>query len=407
MDEKLMSAFASVALDAGLRVGEGTRLRVVGAAPHRELMREIARLAYERGAALVRLDYDDPALSRIRADHSREAYLDEASAVLKAESDALAAEGWSLLRLLGDEEPDAMEGADQDRLTRIQRARSAAVENLRVAQMASRIPWCVMPAATDAWAHALLGAQARADDLWEVLAPILRLDMPDPVARLRADMDALGRRARALNAMDLRELRFAGPGTDLRVTLAPESRWLGGDDRTPSGIVFMANIPTEETFATPDFRGTEGRAALTRPIRIHGSLVEGGRLRFEGGVVVEASAAKGEAALRSYLETDRGASRLGEVALVDSFNPIGKSGLVFDSPLIDENAACHIALGCGYDMAFEGALGWDDKEKAEAGFNVSLVHEDLMIGSPEVDVTGVDASGREILILRKGSFASL
>jgi aminopeptidase len=407
MNKDLMKAFALVAVDAGLKIGEGSRLSVTGAAPHRELMREIARLAYERGASLVRLVYDDPALLRIRADLSREACLDEVSAVQKAESDAMVGEGWSLLRLLGDEDPEALEGADQDRLTRIQRARSKALEKLRVEEMASRMPWCVMPAATDAWARAILGGEAGEAELWEVLAPILKLDRPAPAAELREHMDRLNRRAAALNATRLRELRFAGPGTDLRVRLAPESTWLGGDDRTPAGLVFMPNIPTEEVFATPDYRGTEGCAALTRPVRIHGSLVDGGRLRFEGGEVVEASAAKGEAALRSYIETDRGARRLGEVALVDSANPIGKSGLVFDSPLIDENAACHIALGCGYDMAFEGAPGWDDKKKAEAGFNVSLVHEDLMIGSPEIDVTGIDAGGKEIAIIAKGSFVAL
>jgi aminopeptidase len=400
----MMRAFASVAVDAGLRVGEGTRLRITGAAPQRELMREMARAAYERGAALVRLDYDDPTLSRIRADCSRDGYLDEVSALLKAESDALAGEGWSTLRLLGEEEPDAMEGADQDRLTRIQRARSKAVESLRAAQMASRLPWCVMPGGTEAWAASILGGGAGADDLWEVLAPILRLDHGDPAAELRAHMDSLNARAAALNALGLRELRFSGPGTDLRVALAPESRWLGGDDRTPSGLVFMPNIPTEEVFATPDFRGTEGRAALTRPVRIHGSVVEGGSLRFERGAVVEASAERGAAALQSYLETDQGSRRLGEVALVDSGNPIGRSGLCFDNPLIDENAACHIALGAGYEMAFEGSVDWDEGKKARAGFNTSIVHEDLMIGAPEVDVVGVDASGREIALLRKGSF---
>jgi aminopeptidase len=406
MNPELMRSFASVAVDAGLSVGEGTKLRITGAAPQRELMREIARAAYERGAALVSVEYDDPKLLRIRADNSRDSYLDEVSSVLKAQSDALTSERWSLLRLLGEEDPNALEGADQDRLTRIQRSRSRAVESLRAAQMAGRLPWCVMPAATDSWAESILGPKATSDDLWEVLAPILYLDRDDPAAELGAHMASLGAHSRALNDLGLRELRFKGPGTDLKVKLAPESRWLGGSDKTPSGLVFMANIPTEETFATPDFRGTEGRVALTRPVRLHGCVVEGALLRFEHGVVVEAEAKRGEAALQSYLGTDVGSRRLGEVALVDSGNPIGKSGLVFDNPLIDENAACHIALGAGYEMAFEGSLGWDDERKTQSGFNVSIVHEDLMIGSPGIDVIGIDAAGREMPLLRKGSFVA-
>ncbi len=404
MDKQLTSAYASLALDAGIGLREGAKLRVTGAPSNRELMYAIAEGAYERGASLVRLEYDDDRLARIRVDSSRDRYLDEESLLLRRSSEVYAEEGWSLLCLLGDEDPDALEGADQPRLARMRRARSSASEAIRLAQMASRVPWCVMPAATDAWAAKILGPGARGDDLWKLLAPILRLDRPDPAAELRAHMGELDARSRGLNELRLRELRFRGPGTDLRVPLAPESRWMGGADVTPSGQIFMPNLPTEETFATPDFRGTEGHAALTRPVRILGSLVSGGYLRFEAGRVVEARAERGAATLESYLGTDEGARRLGEVALVDSANPIGKSGMVFDSPLIDENAACHIALGCGYEGGFEGSLGWNDGEKAAHGFNVSLVHEDLMIGSPDIDVTGVDGSGREIALLRKGSF---
>jgi aminopeptidase len=402
MDKGFLEAYAAVALDAGLGLRAGDRLRVSGEIPHRELMNAIAAAAYDRGAALVRVEHDDPALARIRADRSRAEFLDQVPAVLKAESDALAEGGWRYLRLEGEEDPGALEGADKDRLTRIQRARSEAVKAVRGSYMASLVPWCVMPAATDGWARSALGPGAASADLWAVLVPILRLDAPSPAAALRAHMDGLAERARALDSMRLREIRFSGPGTDLRVRLAPQSRWLGGDDRTPDGRVFMPNIPTEEVFATPDFRGTDGIAALTRPVRIRGSLVEGGRLRFEAGLVVDCSAERGADALRSFVGTDPGCRRLGEVALVDSGNPIGRSGIAFESSLLDENAACHIALGAGYEAAFAGSLDWGDEEKLSRGFNVSKLHEDLMIGSPEIDATGIDADGHEIALMRRG-----
>jgi aminopeptidase len=404
MDKKLMQGFVDLALDAGLALRSGAKLRVVGEFPHRELMRAIAEGAYKRGASLVQLEYDDPRLGRIRAEASRDEYLDDHSLLLERESQTFVDESWLLLRLMGSEDPDALEGVDQDRLTRIQRARGKAIAPLRAAQMASRIPWCVMPAATAAWAKRILGPDAGEEELWQVLRPILRLDRPDPSAELHGHMASIESRSRTLDELRLRELHFEGPGTELRVGLAPESRWLGGGDRTPEGWAYMPNIPTEENFSTPDFRATEGRAALTRPVRIHGSLVEGAWLRFEKGRVVEFSAQRGAEALESYLGTDEGSRRLGEVALVDSSNPIGKTQLNFDSPLIDENAACHIALGCGYDPGFEGSALWSDAEKGERGFNVSIVHEDLMIGSLEMDVTGLDSSGREIPLLRKGKF---
>jgi Leucyl aminopeptidase (aminopeptidase T) len=404
MNSDLLRAFARVAVDGGLRLGPGDRLRILGDFPHRALMYEVVRLAYERGAALVRIEYDDRNLARIRVDASREEYLDEPPAIAARESEVLAREGWAYLRLLGEEDPSALEGADEGRLSRIQRARSVAVKELRVAQMSSRIPWCVMPAATDAWAERVLGPGATAGDLWRVLAPILRLGESEPAAALAEGMAEIERRCARLDGLALRELRFEGPGTSLRVRLSPASRWEGGREACPDGRLFMANIPTEESFTTPDYSGTEGYATLTRPARLLGAKVEGGFLRFERGVVVEARAERGGQALERYLETDQGSRRLGEVALVDSGNPIGRSGLVFDNALIDENAACHIALGSGYDTAFAGAAALSDEEKEARGFNVSLVHEDLMIGSPDIDVTGRDASGRDIPLMRSGNF---
>jgi len=367
-------------------------------------MHAIARGAYERGAALVRVEYDDRLLTRIQVDCSRAQYLDAVPAIGQKEAEVFAAEGWYQLRLAGDEEPDALVGADQERLMRMQRARNQAMTVLRSAQMSSRIPWSVVPAATEAWAKQVLGMAASAADLWKILVPILRLDQADPVAVLRTHMASLELRCRDLNALALRELHFKAPGTDLTAHLAPESRWQGGGSRTPSGHYFMPNIPSEECFTTPDYRGTEGYATLTKPVRLLGNLVENARLRFEGGLVTDCSAERGADVLEHYLQTDRGARRLGEVALVDCANPIGRSNLVFDSPLIDENAACHIALGAGHATAFTGADTWSGAERAERGFNDSLVHADVMIGSPEMDVVAVDASGQRHALLRKGSF---
>lgn len=367
-------------------------------------MLALAAEAYARGAAQVRLEYDDVRLSRIRVDRSPDEYLDEVSELLKRDAEILVRERWTMLRIAGYEDAAAMEGADHARLTRIQRARSRALQVLRDAQMASHIPWCVISSPTEAWARTVLGPGGTVERLWEVLVPILRLDASRPEEALRTHMDGLVARARLLNGRSLRSLHFQGPGTDLRVALSADSRWLGGGDATPDGHAFLPNIPSEEVFATPDFRGTEGTVSMTRRARIHGVVVEGVRLSFRAGVVASCSAERGAEALERFLETDAGARRLGEVALVDTASPIWKSGVVFDSMLLDENAACHIALGAGYDPGFEGAEGLSESEKAKRGFNTSFVHEDFMIGSEEVSVTGTDAAGREVPVIVKGRF---
>jgi aminopeptidase len=395
---------ARVAVSAAIPVEDGSLLRVTGEHPHRELMYMVAEEAYRRGARLVRIDYSDIRLGRIRVDHSRDEHVEAVSALLENESEILVSEGWSLLRIEGYESATVMEGADPSRLMRMQRARGKAVTALRKAQMASRLAWSVIPAATDAWAAKVFGPGASTQRLWDTLIPILRLDAQDPAAELLAHMEALEGRGRRLTALELRSIRFWGPGTDLRISLSPHSQWLGGGDRLPTGRLFMPNLPTEEIFTTPDYRGVEGHFTTTRPARIHGTTVEEARIEFRGGEVVSTAARCGADALARLLETDAGARRLGEVALVDITSPIWRSGLVFDSMLLDENAACHVALGSGYDLAMGGAQTWSDAEKESHGFNVSYVHEDLMIGSEEVSVTGEDAAGRERQIIREGRF---
>ncbi len=257
-DRNALHAYAALVLDAGLGVGRGTLLRIGGEPVQRELMLALAEEAYTRGAAQVRLEYDDARLSRIRVDRSLDEYLDDVSEILRADGDLFVRQGWSQLRIAGYEDASAMEGADQGRLTRIQRARSKALRTLRDAQMASRIPWCVISSPTDAWARTVFGASGTTEKLWQTLVPILRLDAPDPAAALRAHMAGLDARARRLNGKELRSLRFQGPGTDLLVALSPDSRWLGGGDATPAGKAFFPNIPSEEVFATPDCRGRKG-----------------------------------------------------------------------------------------------------------------------------------------------------
>ncbi|HOX49756.1 MAG TPA: aminopeptidase [Spirochaetales bacterium] len=411
MDTATMRGYAALLLDACLGIGPGARLRVAAEPCHRRLMHAVAEAAYARGARQVRLDYFDPRLSRIRTDSVREEWVEDVSALVRREAETYVEEGWVSLNLVGEEDPKAMEGADPSRVQRALRARSGHVKPFRDAMMSNRLAWCVAPAPTEAWGRSVFleaGRDPGPDPeaaLWAELVPILRLDSPDPAKAAREHGEALQARARALDALALGSLRFQAPGTDLFVRLSPRSRWIGGGSRMPDGRFFLPNHPTEEVFTSPDAGGTEGRAACTRPVDVLGAKVEGAWFEFEGGRVVHFGAARNEAMLGRYLDSDEGARRLGEAALVDATGPIFKSGLVFGNTLIDENAACHIALGASYDEAFEGAAGMDEATKKREGFNDSIVHTDFMIGSERMEVTGTARDGREVPILRGGRFA--
>jgi aminopeptidase len=202
----------------------------------------------------------------------------------------------------------------------------------------------------------------------------------------------IGARARTLNDLQVDRLRFTGPGTELTVGLLPESRWQGCESETAAGIPYVANMPTEEVFTTPDFRRTEGVVRSTRPLALYGQVVKGLEVRFEAGRIVELHADEGEGVIRGQLETDPQAPFLGEVALVDGLSRIGKTGLTFFDTLFDENTTCHIAYGSAYAEAVEGGV--------IDGVNVSTVHTDFMIGGPEISVDALLQDGTEVPLLR-------
>jgi aminopeptidase len=230
--------------------------------------------------------------------------------------------------------------------------------------------------------------------LWQEIVHICRLDEDDPVAAWIARQDELVAVSGRLTELGLDALHFEGPGTDLRVGLLPTSRWLSARFETVDGIVHMPNLPSEEVFTVPDPLRVDGEVRSTKPLVVGGTIVRGLRVGFEGGRAVSIDADEGGALLAQYAARDEGASRLGEVALVDAAGRIGPLDTVFYDTLIDENAASHIALGSAYEFT----AGEEDHER----INRSQIHIDFMIGSPDVDVTGVMASGERVPVLRGG-----
>jgi aminopeptidase len=248
------------------------------------------------------------------------------------------------------------------------------------------------------WAERVFGEPA-VERLEDEIAKAVRLDRPDPVAAWREHLDRLDERCRLLDERRFDAVRLRGPGTDLTVGLATGARWTGGTIETAWGQVHCPNLPTEEVFTTPDRRRAEGTVRATRPVAYpEGVLVDGIELRFEDGRVVEAKARSGEDFLRRHLQTDEGASRLGEIALVAG-SPVGASGLLFYNTLFDENATSHVAYGMGYTTPVEGAGGLDPHAQRELGVNDSTVHVDFAVGGDGVEIDGLDGSGRPTRIL--------
>jgi aminopeptidase len=404
MNEESMRDYANVLISA-VNLQEGQCLRVKCEPVHWEFVNVLGGEAYRRGAKYVQVDAEHRGLYRARIQESREEHLAYVPESRRAVVDDYISNNWALISLVGNEDPDALATVDPRRNGVVSRAISQINDPLRRATQADLLRWVVAPVPTAGWGAKVFGTSANADAkdrLWSVLRPILRLDHDDPIRAWADHGQELVARQNALRELELDAVRFTGPGTDLTVGLPEGSLWMGGGSTSPDGRFFLPNLPTEEVFTAPDFRRTTGTVAITRPALILGRLVTGARFRFEDGRMVECSAESGQETLEQFFEVDEGSRYLGEVALVDTLSPIFQSGLVFHNTLLDENAACHIAFGSAYPGCIPGGDEMDDETFRRSGGNRSVQHADVMIGGPEVAVSGERKGGGSVDIIRDG-----
>ncbi len=395
----MLERYADLIVSVGANVQPDQVVAIDASPEAAPLVHAIARLAYKRGARYVDVGYFDGTVKRIRAEHAREETLDWAPPWIGRRLLDLGELDAARIVLTPLLPPALLQGVDP---ARAGRDRLPSVPELFKVIDDRSVAWTISPYPLAGWARTVypdVDESEAVDLLWQDVIHVCRLDEPDPAAAWVARIDEIWQRAQKLDELDLDALHFEGPGTDLTVGLLPSSRFAkeGGAAHTRTGVRHMPNLPTEEMYTTPDPERTEGVVAATKPLDVSGSLVDGLRLRFEGGRVVEIEADTNADALRARVATDEGASRLGEVALVDRESRIGKLGRVFFNTLLDENAASHLALGDAYAVPIA-----DPADLPR--INESAIHVDFMIGSDAVTVTGRTKDGRDVTVMRDGAW---
>ena len=407
IDPAKLDRLAEVAVKVGLGLRPGQDLLLTAPAIALPLVRRIAVHAYKAGAGLVTpiLSDEETTLARYRYGHDNS--FDRAAGWLYEGMAKAFSDNTARLAIVGDN-PMLLSGEDPAKVARASKANSMAYQPALEKIVNFDTNWNIIAYPSPSWAKQVFPddpEDVAVGKLAEAIFAASRVDREDPIDNWAKHNAVLRERTGWLNGKRFRALQYSGPGTDLTIGLADGHEWEGGASLSKNGISCNANIPTEEVFTTPHCRRVYGHVVSSKPLSYQGTLIDNIAVRFEDGKIVDAKASRGEEVLNKVLDTDEGARRLGEVALVPHSSPISQSGLLFFNTLFDENAASHIALGQCYSKCFVNGANLMPQQIAAQGGNQSLIHIDWMIGSAETDIDGILADGSKVPVFRKGEWA--
>ena len=411
--QELLKKYAEAIVKVGLNLRTGQRLIITNATARgvppagRALVHEVTKAAYTTGARFVDVIWGDEEMLRIRLQYApADSFSEYPKWHVNGIMDMIK-NGDALLSIYANN-PDVYQGLDPDRVAAMQKAHLQNYEEIGVQITRNAINWCVVASTAPAWAAKVfpdLKPKEAEEKLWQAIFETTRATEPDPIAAWQAHIQNLKKRSTYMQAKNYSALHFKAPGTDFTLGLPRGHKWISAQSLAQNGVVFTANMPTEEVFTLPDRHRADGTVTATFPLSYGGTLIEDFSVTFKNGEIVKVHAKKNEAILQKLVDTDEGSKRLGEVALVPASSPIARRGHLFYNTLFDENASCHIAIGRAYRFTLTGGEELDDEEFIAAGGNVSLNHVDFMIGSPQMGIDGICEDGTREPVMRQGEWA--
>ena len=404
MKENLQQ-YARLLLQEGVNLQQDQLLVINGDVENKDFVYIVVEEAYALGAKDVHINWRSTITAKSRLTHAKDTVLSNPAPWIADMYHHIVDSNACILSLISAN-PFAYEGVPSEKIALSSRSMSKLTKFYHEAIMDSSLTWCVASVATLTWAN-LLGYEGDDDEkvnlLWNTIFTLCRMKNVSEDESFSTHLNRLAQRTATLNDLQLVSLHYTCPnGTDLTIALPEGHLWLGGKEASKKGIIFDANIPTEEVFTAPHYAGANGTVYSTKPLIYDGNQIEEFYFTFKDGKVVDYGAKEGKEYLTNLIETDENSCYLGEVALVDHYSPISQSNMIFFETLYDENASCHLALGAAYPTCLENSDGMSQEELRNHGLNTSLAHTDFMIGHEHMTIMGLTKDGKEVPIMIDG-----
>ena len=407
MRQSQLKKYAKLVAKVGLNVKKGQTVFISAGLDQPAFVTMVVEECYKAGASEVFVEWSHQPVDKLSSNYRSLESLSTLKPWAK-EKWAFKAENCSCRLFIESDDPDGMNGVDQEKMSKARKAIYPQVKPFRL-KMENRHQWCICAVPGEAWAKKVfpnLPAKKAVEEMWKVILKTSRADGQNPIKAWKEHNDDLDARCAYLNALNLRYLEYSsGNGTRFTVGLNEDGVFCGGSEKTLQGRVFNPNIPTEEVFTSPKAGSIDGIVYSTKPLSYMGELIDNFSLRFENGKVVEVKAEQGEELLKYMVSMDEGAGMLGEVALIPYESPINQSGVLFYNTLFDENASCHLALGNGFNECLKDFEKYTDEERKARGVNESMIHVDFMIGARDTDIVGITVDGKRVQIFKDGTWA--
>ncbi len=407
MERVQLQKYAQLLAQTGLNIQKGQTVFIAAALDQPEFVTMVVEECYKAGASEVYVEWSHQPVEKISSQYRTLDSLSQMSPWVKAKWE-FKAKNYSCRLWIESEDPDGMNGVDQEKMSKVRQAQYPQVKPFRLA-LENKHQWCIAAVPGKAWAKKVfpdLDEEQAEEKLWEVILKASRADGKNPVEAWAEHNKNLLDRCAYLNGLGLQYLEYkSANGTDLKVELLEDGIFCGGQEKTLQGGIFNPNIPTEEVFTSPKAGAAEGIVYSSKPLSYMGELIDEFSLRFEKGKVVEAKAKQGEELLKKMVSMDEGAGQLGECALIPFESPINQTGVLFYNTLFDENASCHFAVGHGFNECLKGFESYTDEECKARGINDSMIHVDFMIGTRDMSIVGITKEGERVQIFKEGTWA--